>query len=71
MALNNPDIDLVNVDMYTKFGQILSIHSQAIELKQNSNINQGCNSVANLQKKKVLYNPKVDLVNENEYIKFG
>ena len=38
---NNPKPDLVYVDVHTKFGQILSIHSQHIERKQNSDINQG------------------------------
>ena len=38
---NNPKLDLVNVDMHTKFGQILSIRSQDIERKQNSDVNQG------------------------------
>ena len=43
---NNPKLDLVNVDVHTKFGLILSIHSQDIERKQNSDFNQdkGCNS---------------------------
>ena len=31
---NNPKLGLVNVDVYTKFGQILSSHSQDIERKQ-------------------------------------
>ena len=35
------NVDLVNDDVYTKFGLILSIHSQDIELKPNSDINQG------------------------------
>ena len=30
---NNPKLDLVNVDVHTKFGQILSIRSQDIERK--------------------------------------
>ena len=38
---NNPKLDLVNVDVHTKFGQILSIRSQDIERKRNSDINQG------------------------------
>ena len=38
---NNPKLDLVNVDVHTKFGQILSICSQDIERKQNSDVNQG------------------------------
>ena len=38
---NNPKLDLVIVDVHTKFGQILFIHSQDIEQKQNSDVNQG------------------------------
>ena len=38
---NNSKLDLVNVDVHTKFGQILSIGSQDIERKQNSDVNQG------------------------------
>ena len=41
MTDNNSKLDLVNVDMHTKFGQILSIRSQDIERKQNSDVNQG------------------------------
>ena len=37
----NTNIDLVNDDVYTKFGLILSIRSQDIEYKPISNINQG------------------------------
>ena len=38
---NNPKLDHVNVDVHTKFGPILSIHSPDIERKQNSDVNQG------------------------------
>ena len=38
---NNPKLDLVYVDVHTNFGQILSIFSQDIERKQNSDVNQG------------------------------
>ena len=41
MTGNNPKLDLVNDDVHTKFGQILSICSQDIERKRNSDINQG------------------------------
>ena len=34
MTGNNPKLGLVDVDVHTKFGQILSIHSQDIEQKQ-------------------------------------
>ena len=38
---NNPKLDLVNDDVHTKFGRILSIRSQDIERKQNSDVNHG------------------------------
>ena len=38
---NNPKLDLVNDDVHTKFGRILSIRSQDIERKRNSDVNQG------------------------------
>ena len=37
----NTNLDLVNGDVYTKFGLILSIRSQDIEQKPNSDVNQG------------------------------
>ena len=41
MTGNNPKLDLVNVDVHTEFGRILSMRSQDIERKRNSDINQG------------------------------
>ena len=41
MTLYNTNIDLVNVEVYTKVGQILSIHSEDIEQKPISDIYQG------------------------------
>ena len=41
MTGNNPKLDLVNDDVHTKFGWILSIRSQDIEQKRNSDVNQG------------------------------
>ena len=41
MTGNNPKLDLFNVDVHTKFGRILSIRSQHIERKRNSDVNQG------------------------------
>ena len=41
MTGNNPKLDLVNVDVHTKFSQILSICSKDIEWKRNSDVNQG------------------------------
>ena len=37
----NTNVDLVNDNVFTKFGLILSIHSQDIEQKPNSDVNQG------------------------------
>ena len=42
MTGNNSKLDLVNVvDAHKKIGQLLTICSQGIEQKQNSDINQG------------------------------
>ena len=41
MTLFNPNIDLVIDTVYTKFGLNLSIRSQDIEQKPNSDISQG------------------------------
>ena len=40
-TIYNTDVDLVNDNVYTKFGLILSIRSQDIEQKPNSDVNQG------------------------------
>ena len=37
----NPNLDLVNMNAYIKFDEILPIGSQDIERKRNFNINQG------------------------------
>ena len=37
----NSNLDLININAYTKFGEILSICSQNIEWKQNYGVNQG------------------------------
>ena len=43
--------DLVNDDVYTKFGLILSIHSKILSKNRILTSIKGSNSVANLQKK--------------------
>ena len=69
LTLYNPNLDTINVNVYTKSGYILSIGSQDIERKRNFEI-KGRNSVANLQNL-TLYNSNVDLINVNVYTKFG
>ena len=41
LTFYNPNLDIINVNVYTKFGYILSIGSQDIERKRNFDINQG------------------------------
>ena len=41
MTGNYPTLDLFNVNVHTKFGLSLSIHSQDIVQEQNCDINQG------------------------------
>ena len=69
MMCNNPNVDLVNMNAYIKFGEILSICSQDIEQKQNLGINQGHNSGTNVRKM-MCNNPKLDFAKMNAYIKF-
>ena len=46
----NNNVDLVNDNMFTKYGLILSIRSQDIEQKPNMPSIKGRNSVANCEK---------------------
>ena len=41
MMCNNPKLDLVNMNAYIKFGEILSICFQDIKSKLDSGVNQG------------------------------
>ena len=41
MTGNDPKLDHVNVVVHIKFGQFLSITTQDIEWKRNSDVNQG------------------------------
>ena len=41
LTLYIPNLDTINFNVHTKFGLILSIGSQDIERKRNSDINQG------------------------------
>ena len=57
------------MNAYIKFGKILPISSQDIELKQNFGEIKGHNS--GTFGKTTCNNPKLDFVNMNTYIKFG
>ena len=66
----NINVDLVNDNVFTKFGLILSIRYQEIELNQILTSNKGCNSVVNLRKT-MIYKNNIELVNDNVFTKFG
>ena len=66
----NTNIDLVNDDVYTKFGLIMSIRSQDMSKNQFLTSIKGRNSFANLRKT-MIYNTNIDLVNDKVYTKFG
>ena len=63
------NLDLVNDNVYTKFGLILLFGSQDIKNQILTSI-KGRNSVANLRKTKI-YNTNIDLVNDNVHTRFG
>ena len=65
----NTNIDLVNDNVFTKFGLILSIRSKILSKNQILISIKGRNSVANLRKT-MIYNTNVDLVKDNVYTKF-
>ena len=69
MTGNYHTLDLVNIDAHTKFGLIMSICSQDIERKRNSDLNKG-HSIKILRKM-TGNNPKLDLVNDDVHTKFG
>ena len=70
MTLYNYHLDLINVNMYTKFGLIIFILFQDIEQNEILTSIKGRNSVANLRKMK-LYTPNIDLINDNVHTKYG
>ena len=52
MPGNSPKLGIVNVDVHTHFGQILSIHSREIERNEILTLIKGHNSVEKKNKKK-------------------
>ena len=74
MTGNNPKLDLVNVDVHTKFGQILVRFCPLILNILSGNYMltsiKGCYSVKSLRKM-TGNNPKLDHVNVDAHAKFG
>ena len=71
-TLNNPKLDVVNIDACAKFGQNPFLHTELKILSGNEILTsfKGHNSVMN-GRNWMLNNPKLDVVNINEYAKFG
>ena len=63
-TIYNTSVDLVNDDVYTKFGLTRPFVLKILSKNQILKSIKGCNSVANLRKTKI-YNTNVDLVNDN------
>ena len=70
MTDNNPKLDLVNVDVHTKFGRILQFVLKILSGNQILTSIKGRNSIKILQKM-TGNNPKLDLVNDDVHTKFG
>ena len=70
MTGNNPKLDLVNDDVHTKFGRILSIRSQDLSGNEILTSIKGRNSLKILRKM-TGNNPKLALVNVDVHTKFG
>ena len=70
MNLYNPDVNLVNDNVYTKFGFIPSFHFKILSKKQILTSIKDGNTVANLQKM-ALYIPTIGLVNDDVFTRFG
>ena len=67
MMCNNPNVDLVNMNVNIKFGENMSSSSQNIKRKRESSLNQG---PLLWYKFENCENPKLDLAKMNAYIKF-
>ena len=68
MTGNNPNLNLVNINAYTKFGEILSTCSPDIERKQEILTSIKGHSSVTYFRKMTGNNPILDLVNINKYI---
>ena len=64
MNLYNPNLNIINVNVYTKFSSILSIFLKILSGNGILTSIKGSNSVANLRKL-VLYNPNLDIIERN------
>ena len=70
MTRYNPNIELVNDIVYTKSGLNMSIPSE--DIKKNNKFWRQSRGVTLLRicRKLLLYNPNIDIVNDDVYTKF-
>ena len=66
----NPNLDLININAYMKFGQIIFISSQDIERKRICDISQRAITLLQICEKVMCNNHNQHLVNINTYTKF-
>ena len=71
MMIYNQNIDLVNNNVYTKFGLNKPVRSQDIEQKLKSDVKSRNITLFQICEKMTIYNPNIDFVNDNVYTKFG
>ena len=71
MSCNKPNVNLVNINVYTKFGHILSMPSQDIEKKTKFWHQSRALTLSQICEKMMNNNPNVDLVNIIRYTKYG
>ena len=69
MLRNNLNLDLVNMNAYIKFGEILSFRSQDTSGKEI--LKQTLISDITNERKMACNNPNLGLVDINSFIKFG
>ena len=67
----NTNIDLVNDNVYAKFGLNLFILSQDIEKKTKFRHQSRPVTLLQICEKTTIYDTNIDLVNDNVYTKFG
>ena len=70
MKLYNPNIDLINDNVYTNMVKLCPLILKILSGKEILTSTEGYNSVANVQKI-VLYNPNLDVINVILYTNFG
>ena len=70
ITIYNTTVDLLNDNVYTKFGLICLFVLMILGKNQILTLIKGRNSIANLRKT-MIYITNVDLVNDYVYTKFG